>query len=232
MKEIKPIAMPGTHTSFLKYFKERSISKEKKILDLGAGHGAFTKRLFEMGYNVSACDLFPEMFHYEEIECRKVDVTQAFPYEDSSFDIVIAVEVSEHIIDHEMFFEQLSRILKPDGQLYLSTPNILSLKSRMRFLFTGFYYSFQALEIRNYDGLQHVASLTLDQYNYVAIKHGFHAAKYDIDRQQSSSKWLLLFLYPFLWLNGKRKDMSMIHNEMDLLLGRLLFLQFDNDKKD
>ena len=45
MKEIKPIAMPGTHQSFLKYFKKYSFDTNTKILDLGAGHGAFTKRL-------------------------------------------------------------------------------------------------------------------------------------------------------------------------------------------
>lgn len=230
MTEIKPIAMPGTHQSFLKYFNRSSVSTDKKILDLGAGHGAFTKRLHEMGYQVAACDLFPEIFEYDEIECRKVDITQPFPYPDNSFDIVIAIEVSEHILDHEVFFRELSRILKPEGQLLLSTPNILSLKSRFRFLFSGFFYSFVPLDMTNYNGLQHVASLTLDQYNYVSVKNGFKKAKVDIDRRQSTSRWLSFFIYPIIWLNSKIRNVSSLHNQTDLLLGRLLFLRFDNNK--
>jgi len=230
MEEIKPIAMPGTHQSFLKFFKEKQIDKSFKILDVGAGHGAFTKRLYEMGYDTSACDLFPEIFNYKEIECKKVDITEKFPYEDNTFDVVIAVEVSEHIIDHEVFFKELSRILKPNGQLLLTTPNILSLKSRIRFLFKGFYYSFNPLELSNYDGLQHVASLTIDQYNYVAIKNGFKTADINIDKKQSTSKWLLFFIFPFIYINTKINKISPLHNTFKLLLGRLLILKFENDK--
>ncbi len=54
MTEIKPIAMPGTHQNFLKYFNNFSHDKSLKILDVGAGHGAFTKILYNMAFNISA----------------------------------------------------------------------------------------------------------------------------------------------------------------------------------
>jgi 2-polyprenyl-3-methyl-5-hydroxy-6-metoxy-1,4-benzoquinol methylase len=226
MTEIKPIAMPGTHESFFKYFQEQNKSKKLKVLDLGAGHGAFTKRLYDLGYNIEACDLFPEIFHFDKIKCEKVNITSDFPYEDACFDLVIAVEVSEHILDHEVFFKEINRILKPGGELMLSTPNILSLKSRMVFLLRGFYYSFGPLEMDRHDGLQHIASMTLDQYNYVALKHGFQEAEYEIDRLQSTSRWILLFISPIMWVNNLRKKVSRIHNSRKLMLGRLLFLKF------
>jgi len=121
--------------------------------------------------------------------------------------------------------------LKPDGKLYITTPNILTLKSRIIFLFSGFCLAFKPLELKNYDGLQHVASLTLDQYNYVAVKNNFHTASLDIDREQSSSKWLLMLLFPWIWLYPRIKKMSTMHNQRKLLLGRLLFLTFRNNKK-
>lgn len=228
---VVPIAMPGTHQSFLKYFTKKSLDHNLKILDVGAGHGAFTKRLHEMGYDVAACDLFPEIFHYNQIECQMVDITSTFPYPDNTFDIAIAIEVSEHIQDHDMFFSELSRIIKPGGQLFLSTPNILSLKSRIRFLFRGFFYSFKPLEMNNYDGLQHVCSMTIDQYNYAAIKNGFGAAAFDIDRMQNSSRWLLIPIYPFIWLDQLIKKTSDVHNKIKLLIGRILFLNFENQEK-
>ena len=116
MKEIEPIAMPGIHEKFLEFFRKRSEPGNLRVLDIGAGHGAFSKRLYDMGYEVQACDLFPELFEFDKIECKKVDVTHAFPYPDNAFDLVIAIEVSEHIADHESFFRETSRILKPDGE--------------------------------------------------------------------------------------------------------------------
>lgn len=227
MSDIKPIAMPGTHEKFLAYFKKDVAPSIKKILDVGAGHGAFTKQLHEMGYEMAACDLFPEYYRYDQVKCVKADLTQTLPFDTNSFDAIIAIEVMEHTNDHEVFFREASRILKKGGVLYISTPNILSLKSRLRFLWSGFYYSFQPLDIRNYDGLQHVSSLTLDQYNYIAIKNGFEAAELEIDKMQKSSRWLL-FLYPLLWLYGKLKNIAPIHNTLKLLTGRLLFLKFRN----
>ena len=230
MDKIRPLAMPGTHESFLKFFKKESHNQNLSVLDVGAGRGAFTKTLFDMGYNTSACDLFPELFEYDKIECKKVDVTNSFPYKDNSFDIAIAIEISEHILDHEVFFSELNRILKPGGILYLSTPNILSLKSRIRFLFKGFFYSFNPLNMTNYNGLQHVSSMTLDQYNYTAIKNGFIEAKYYIDKKQNSSKLLYIVLFPFLLFYSKLKNIPNLHNQKDLLFGRLLFLKFETKK--
>jgi len=224
--EIKPIAMPGIHQKFLGYFEGENIPTDAKILDVGAGHGAFTKRLFDMGFAVEACDLFPEHFYYNQVVCKKVDITQQFPYPDNSFDVVVAIEVLEHILDHETFFSEINRILKPGGRFFASTPNILSLKSRMRFLLRGFYYSFGPLEMNNHDGLQHVVSRTLDQYDYIAIKHGFEAARFEVDRKQSTSRWLMLLIYPFIWLNHQLNKAPRIHNNLKLLLGRVLFLQF------
>ena len=230
MPEIKPITMPGTHQRFLEFFKKQQEPVSQKVLDMGAGHGAFSQRLYDMGYDVHACDLFPEIFEFDKVSCTKVDITKPFPYPDNTFDMIIAIEVSEHIADHEIFFSESSRILKPGGTLYITTPNILSMKSRIRFLFTGFFLAFNPLQLNNYDGLQHVASLTLDQYNYIAVKNNFQTAQLEIDRKQSTSKWVLFFLFPLVWLYPRVKKIDRKHNHPKLLLGRLLFLKFKNNK--
>ncbi|MBO6518317.1 MAG: class I SAM-dependent methyltransferase [Bacteroidia bacterium] len=223
--KIVPISIPGIHQAFWPYFVESTKGEKIKVLDCGAGHGAFTKELYENGYDVSACDLFPEIFHYDKVECKKADVTESLPFEDNQFDAIVAMEIMEHIQDHEVFFSECHRVLKKDGAVYISTPNILSLKSRIRFLFTGFFYSFKPLEIRNYDGLQHVASLTLDQYDYLAVKKGFKRAEYSFDKRQTTSL-LLLVLYPILWLMAKIKKTGSFHNQLDLLTGRIIFLRY------
>ena len=224
--EIKPITMPGVHARFLKFFSGRTEPAGLKILDVGAGEGALTQKLHAMGYDMQACDFSPEAFKFSELRCEGVDITGPFPYADGSFDLVIAVEVTEHILDHENFFSEINRILKPGGKLYISTPNILSMKSRFRFLFQGFPYGFKPLEMKKYDGMQHVASLSLDQYNYLAIKHGFREAEVGIDRLQSTSRWLRFLLLPAMLISRASKKYIPLHNRKDLLLGRLLFMVF------
>ena len=225
-KDLRPITMPGVHTRFLKFFSEKSEPIGLKILDVGAGEGALTQKLYHMGYNMFACDFSPESFKFDEVSCDGVDITGPFPYEDSSFDRVLAVEVTEHILDHENFFSEINRILKPGGKLYISTPNILSMKSRFRFLFRGFPYGFNPLNMSKDDGMQHLASLSFDQYNYLAIKHGFREAELGIDRKQSTSRWLRALFLPLMILSRAVKKYSSLHNQKDLLLGRLLFLVF------
>ncbi len=225
-----PIAMPGTHEKFLRFFSKQSLKKSLKILDLGAGHGALTKELYEMGYNVQACDLFPDKYKFDKVSCDYADLTELLPYKDESFDVIVSVEVSEHIMNHENFFSESFRILRNGGVLLISTPNILSLKSRIRFLIRGFYYSFKPLQLNNYDGLQHVSSLTVDQYNYLGIRYGFKPLKYDIDREQKTSKWLLILVQPLIKIDKMLNRFSELHNSRKLLLGRLLFLTFTKNK--
>ncbi|MCB9261841.1 MAG: class I SAM-dependent methyltransferase [Flavobacteriales bacterium] len=223
--KVVPISIPGIHQAFWPYFLKCTDNKKIKVLDCGAGHGAFTKKLFEAGYDVAACDLFPEIFYYDKVACKKADVTDSLPYSDNEFDAIVAMEIMEHIQDHERFFAEANRILKPGGSVYISTPNILSLKSRVRFLFTGFFYSFKPLEIKNYNGLQHVASLTLDQYDYLGVKHGFDRATYSFDKRQTTSL-IFLLLYPILWLMARIKKTGDMHNTLDLLTGRIIFMRY------
>lgn len=224
--EIKPIAIPGIHNRFYEFLDPVLKSYQNpKILDAGAGHGAMVKKLNEKGYDITAADLFPEYFKYKEVECVKVDITKPLPFDDNSFDIILAVEIMEHVHDHEVFFKEAKRVLKEGGVLLFSTPNILSLKSRIRFLFSGFYYSFQPLDHQRNDGLQHIASLTLDQYHNLAVRTDFQKFEFEVDKYQSTSK-VLSFLIPFIRLYCSLKKIKYdVHNNLRLLLGRILFVK-------
>lgn len=225
--EIKPITMPGIHERFYAFFsKYASEFKQPKILEIGAGYGAFTEKLYHAGYDVSACDLFPELFYFREVECRKADLTEKLPYNDHSFDIIVAVEVMEHVHDHEMIFKESNRILKKNGLFLFSTPNILSLKSRIRFLFSGFFYGFKPINHKNNDGLQHISSLTIDQYVNIGLNKGFNNYEFSFDKRQATSR-LYLLLVPFIWLYCRLKKIDYtIHNRYNYLTGRILFAYF------
>jgi len=224
----EPIALRGIHEAFISFFRRATGGVSPlDVLDAGAGEGAFTRRLLEAGHRVSACDLSPGVFRMGGVPFRQADITRRLPYEDRSFDAVVAVEVLEHVFGHEGFFAECRRILRPGGKLLLSTPNILSLKSRARFLLTGFFYSMHPLDPGDRSGLQHVAFLTLDQFRYLGSRHGLALVSYTFDKRQRSSA-ALLFLWPLLWAYSRAVGTDFrVHNRLDLLLGRILFLEFE-----
>lgn len=225
-KEIRPITMPGVHTRVHQYIRGFIHPDDHpRILDVGAGHGAFSQRMHADGFEVSACDFNPGNFYVDEIECKQADITKSLPYADGYFDAVLIIEVMEHIHDHVTLFGECYRVLRPGGILFFSTPNILSLKSRWRFLFTGFFFAFKPLDHVQNDGLQHLSSLTVDQYSDMAVRTGFSAIHIAVDKRQRSSRWLA-FLVPFIWLSCRfRKIPFGLHNRYSYLTGRLLFFK-------
>ena len=60
---------------------------------------------------------------------------ESIPSKDKSFDVVIAGEVLEHLINPYKVVREFYRILKPNGILIVSVPNISSLVSRIKGLF-------------------------------------------------------------------------------------------------
>jgi len=225
------MAIPGTHDRFLAFFG-KVIEPTARVLDVGAGQGALSRKLHEAGFDVCACELHPEIFAYDEVECRAADLTQSLPYDDAAFDAAVAVEVMEHLTGADRLFAEAARVLKPGGLFAMSTPNILSLKSRLRFLACGFFYSFKPLDIENRYGLEHVNSLTLDQYGYLAHRSGFEIVKIGVDRRQHTS-FVLLVLVPLLWLMAKLQRVPFAkHGSLDLLMGRKLFIVFRKVAQD
>jgi len=64
----------------------------------------------------------------------KADLNKPIPIDNSSVDIVIAGEIIEHLINPFRFLLEINRILKKNGQLILSTPNEVDIKSRFKVL--------------------------------------------------------------------------------------------------
>lgn len=197
-----------------------------QVLDIGAGRGALSFQLKAAGYQVSACDLHPDEFQVPDVECRWADADSPLPYDDASFDLVLAVELVEHIEDHQTFFTEVARVLKPDGRFLLTTPNILTLKSRMRFLFTGYFYGFPHLEPDVRDPVsQHITAHSLDRYRWRLAQCGLDLLNIYTDKYQRTSM-ALGFLIPFIrfkaWREHGRAANVRMQNAPVALFGRTL----------
>ena len=221
------MAIPGTHARVMDILSQVvPFNGETRALDIGAGQGALSAKLQAAGLSVSACDVEPEQFAVPGIECRRVQGTGVIPFPDAHFDVAVAVEVVEHITDHYTFFSEVARVLKPRGLVVFTTPNILSLKSRLSFLMTGFFYSFGPLEQFTRDAVgQHVSPFTLNRYAWMLSQHGLEISSVGTDKIQRSSL-LYIPLLPLIRLTtlfrfGTRQS---AHNQNSTvaLLGRKL----------
>jgi len=96
--------------------------KNKSILEVGCGRGGGIKKLskYFTFSQVDACDIREKNIEYCKINNTeninfKVSNAEKLDYPDNSFDIIINVESSHGYNNFSLFFEEVNRVLKPDG---------------------------------------------------------------------------------------------------------------------
>jgi SAM-dependent methyltransferase len=96
------------------------------ILDLGCGNGSILRNLKGRGYQnlhgVEISDFAIRRLRNEGIEMH-FGVLPSIPLPDSTFDVVIASQVLEHLIRRRRFLKEIRRILKPAGRAFIFVPD-------------------------------------------------------------------------------------------------------------
>lgn len=104
----------------------------KRILDVGCGGGILTESLASKGATVTGIDMaelsleVARMHLHEsglDIDYRLSTVEAFAEQNETRFDIVTCLEMLEHVPDPDSVISAASRLLKPDGLLFLSTIN-------------------------------------------------------------------------------------------------------------
>jgi SAM-dependent methyltransferase len=220
-----------------------------KVLDLGCGDGDYAKRLKDLGLDVIASDMDLGRFKYRNlINFKASNLDEALPFSEDSFDYIIFLEVIEHLYNPDFVIGQINRILKPNGVLILSTPNILSLSSRLRFLFEGGfdffrepildYYKVFPSEIQN----MHIVVWRYQELEYLLFRNGLRIETVYTDLIKSSLKFLGFVLLPLIkWQCSQKEKRSLkkggidykrIHRILlskELLYGRHLIIAATKD---
>jgi SAM-dependent methyltransferase len=144
----KTMAGPVTHDAVLAELKTR-LPKQSRILDLGAGEGAFSVLLKGLGYGVLAVDRDDSYWKADGIEFQKVDLDGEFSgalLAAAPFDAIATIEVIEHVENPFSFARECAKLLKPGGLLFVTSPNVESISSRLIFLYTGWMRNFGEYE--------------------------------------------------------------------------------------
>ena len=113
-----------------------AVGRGHRVLDLGCRSGALTQHFLEgnsvVGLDVDAAAL--EKAAALGIEPVQANVEQPLPFEDGSFDAVVAGELFEHLRFPDALVAEIGRVLRPGGVLAGSVPNAFRVQSRLRFL--------------------------------------------------------------------------------------------------
>ena len=215
-------------------------------LDVGAGNGLLLRLAQErFALEQCACDYTDAFIKYSAVSIDRINLDeQRLPYSDSSFDLVTCVETIEHLENFRALLREIYRVLKPAGVVIITTPNILNLRSRLRFLTFGFHSMFGPLRVQrqeNFDTRGHISPTSWFYLGHALLQTGFCDLDVTVDRFQRRSFLSLAVLYlPIRLMSAlnlgleRRSNIASIDSEnealagdaarTDLLLGRTLII--------
>jgi len=115
------------------------------LIDVGCGAGnlwSYLRSRFDkyVGVDVVRYDGLPEQAEFHSIDLD----TGRVPLPDAAGDVVVAVETIEHLENPRAFVRELTRLARPGGWVVVTTPNQLSLLSKMTLVLKNEFNAFQS----------------------------------------------------------------------------------------
>ncbi len=109
----------------------------KRVLEIACGRGGFSRLLGTKGALITGADFSASAVYianqrlqrHPELLSRVAYIqadAQRMPFESDSFDMVVSCETIEHVPDPYAAVQEMFRVCKPGGKLYLTTPNYVN----------------------------------------------------------------------------------------------------------
>ena len=151
----------------IKYIKENIINNFKlknkskplsgiKILDIGCGGGLLSEPMSRMGANVTGIDASDKNIKIAKLHSKKnklkINYLCSSPEKlkiEKKFDVILNMEIVEHVEDIDFFLKSCSKLLKKNGLMFVATIN-KTLKSYI-FAIVGAEYILRWLPIGTHE---------------------------------------------------------------------------------
>jgi ubiquinone/menaquinone biosynthesis C-methylase UbiE len=235
--KLQIIAHEKTHRKVLEIFSH--FPRRGRLLEIPAGEGALAWQLHKLGFEVTGGDIDPSFFKVAPLRCIPLDMNLPFPLPDEQFEFISCIEGIEHLEDQFQFVRECHRVLRPQGVLVLSTPNILNLPSRLKYFFSGFY-SLVPKPINEFSQVpvfDHIHPVTFYQLRYMLHTQGFTISEVatDLMRRGAVPLYLLKPLIRLYSIRTMRKEKNpqqrfanreirLTLTSRNILLGRTLII--------
>jgi 2-polyprenyl-3-methyl-5-hydroxy-6-metoxy-1,4-benzoquinol methylase len=176
-KGILEMAAHGLHSQVFELLKP-FLNKGDEILDFGCGQGAFSQRLVDAGMIVDSCDIDTDQIkaivrNKIKLDLNKPDITDSVSLK---YNMIIAMEIIEHLRNPWKYIEDCLSIMKGKGIIVLSTPNISSFTSRLRFFMRGSLTAFEKPDL-NHGHITPLSFIQLENmfrtFNLEILKKGY-----------------------------------------------------------
>lgn len=208
----------------------KSLYKNKTVIDFPAGNGITTRILSEIGAQPIALDLFPEYFEMKDLVCHRANIREGLPVDSNSADALICQEGIEHFSDQFSALKEFNRVIKQGGRLIITTPNYSNLRARMSYMLSeserfnaimppneldSIWMSKQHITEEIYFG--HIFLIGIQKLRVLAKLNGFKIEKLYYSQSKSTSMFLLPFWYPWIYVSNwitYRKNMRK-NNDFD-----------------
>ena len=159
LHNFNPIRIKYIKENIEKYLKIKSKDRPLKninLLDIGCGGGLLSEPMCRLGANVVGIDASKKNIEVAKFHAKKnklkIDYKVASPETlkiKTKFDIILNMEIVEHVEDVEFFINESSKLLKENGMMFVATLN-KTLKSYM-FAIVGAEYILKWLPIGTHD---------------------------------------------------------------------------------
>jgi len=159
LHKFNPIRIKYIKDNIIKSFKLRPSDKPLKkinILDIGCGGGLLSEPMCRMGANVIGIDASQKNINVAKFHAKKnklkINYICAYPEilnTKKKFDVILNMEIVEHVADVNLFIKKSSKLLKKNGLMFIATLN-KTLKSYI-FAIVGAEYILKWLPIGTHD---------------------------------------------------------------------------------
>ncbi|RZJ99241.1 MAG: class I SAM-dependent methyltransferase [Flavobacterium sp.] len=139
------------------------------VLEIGCGNGYLLKTLSDGGFDCYGIEPSPLAYNHAK-NVLKLNVDNCFLHEskfyDQQFDVIVMIDVVEHISEMNLFMQQITKVLKPGGFIFIGTGDINSLNARIGGANWGYFYTWEHVSFFNRASIK----LLLEKFKFTEIE--------------------------------------------------------------
>ena len=111
-----------------RYLLAREFCRGKDVLDVASGEGYGSALLSQVARSVVGVDLDEGSITHAKVSYARPNLrfcvgdARQIPLAEKSVDIVVSFETLEHLAEHDIFLDEIQRVLRPGGALIISSP--------------------------------------------------------------------------------------------------------------